>query len=78
MNFMMIKENILTMIRLFLNNQSLISLDCTHLKKVRSDRAINYGKRKVSEASRELAKNISEALEQPSLSGLILVQTVNS
>ena len=48
-------------------NQSLTSLDCTPLKKVRSDREIDYGKRKVSEASRQLAKIISEAVEQPSL-----------
>ena len=27
-------------------NQSLTSLDCTPLRKVRSNRAINYGKRK--------------------------------
>ena len=37
-------------------NQSLTSLDCTPLKKVSSDRAINYGKRKISEASRQLEK----------------------
>ena len=51
-------------------DQSLTSLDCTPLKKVRSDRAIKYGKRKVSEASRQLAKSISDALEQPSLSSV--------
>ena len=52
------------------SNQSLTSLDCTPFKKVRSDRAINYGKQKVSEVSRQLTRNISEALEQSSLSGV--------
>ena len=51
-------------------SQSLTSLDCAPLRKVRSDRAINYGKRKISEASRQLARNISEALEQLSLSSV--------
>ena len=60
-------------------NHSLPSLNCTTLKKISDrNRACNCRKQKISEASTQLAKNISEALEQPSLYGVIPAHTVNS
>ena len=51
-------------------NQSLTSLDCTPLKKSEVTAQLIMESGKISEASRQLAKNISEALEQACLSGV--------
>ena len=48
-------------------NNSFSALQCSSLKKIRSERAVNYGKREITESSGKLAKNVSEALGKPSL-----------
>ena len=56
-------------------NETLTSIDCSPLKKVRKDREVGYGKRKFTEAKDQLARSFSDVI--PGLDNLTICNDCN-
>ena len=56
-------------------NETLTSIDCSPLKKVRKDREVAYGKRNFTEAKDQLARSFSDVL--PGLDNLTICNDCN-